>query len=87
MAGIAALNVDAYLAGVVHRAQELPEQEARAVVIARACRAFVVFASFAGPTGDVFTSTAGASAIYSAEGLAIARTGPDPGSIVRATLT
>jgi len=87
VAGIAVLNVDAYFAGVVHRAQELPEQEARAVVIARACRAFVVFASFAGPTGDVFTQTAGASAIYSAEGLAIARTGPHPGGVVPATLT
>ena len=53
-------------------------------MIARACRSFVVFA---GPTGDGFTQTAGASAIYSPEGLAIARTGPDPGGIVRATLT
>jgi len=86
VAGIAALNVDAYLAGVVHLPQELPEQEARAVVIARACRAFVVFASFAGPTGDVFRQTAGASAIYSAEGLALARTGPDRGGVVRVTL-
>jgi len=86
VAGTAALNVDAYLAGLVHLPQELPEQEARAVVIARACRAFVVFASFAGPTGDVFTETAGASAIYSAEGLALARTGPDQGGVVRATL-
>ncbi len=87
VAGTAALNVDAYLAGLVHLPQELPEQEARAVVIARACRAFVVFASLAGPTGDVFTETAGASSIYSAEGLAVARTGPDQGSVVRATLT
>ncbi len=86
VAGTAALNVDAYLAGLVHLPQELPEQEARAVVIARACRAFVVFASFAGPTGDVFTETAGASAIYSTEGLALARTGPDQGGVVRATL-
>ncbi len=76
VAGTAALNVDAYLAGLVHLPQELPEQEARAVVIVRACRAFVVFASFAGPTGDVFAETAGSSANYSAEGLALARTGP-----------
>ncbi len=59
VAEIAALDVDAYLAGLVHRPQELPEQEAPDVVIARACRAFVAFASFAGPTGDVFTETAG----------------------------
>lgn len=86
-AGTAALGVDAYLAGLVHRPEELPEQEARAVVIARTCRAYVVFASFAGPTGDVFTKTAGSSAIWSPDGLAIARTGPDAGNIATATLT
>lgn len=86
IAGIAALDVDAYVAGLVHRPKELPEQEARAVVIARACRAYVVFASFAGATGSVFTKTAGGSAIYSPEGLAIARTGSEPGGLVRAEL-
>ncbi len=86
-AGTAALQIDAYLAGLVHRPKELPEQEARAVVIARACQAFVVFASFAGPTGNVFTETAGSSAIWSPSGLAIARTGPDVGGIARANLT
>lgn len=86
-AGTAALGVDAYVAGLVHRPEELPEQEARAVVIARTCRAYVVFASFAGPTGDVFTQTAGSSAIWSPDGLAVARTGPDAGEIAVATLT
>jgi predicted amidohydrolase len=86
IAGTAALRVDAYLAGLVHRPEELPEQEARAVVIARTCRSFVVFASFAGPTGDVYTETAGCSAIWSPGGLAIARTGPEVGGIARATL-
>ena len=85
--GTAALGIDVYLAGLVHRPQELPEQEARAVVIARTCRAYVVFASFAGPTGDVFTGTAGSSAIWSPDGLAIARTGPDVGGTAVATLT
>ena len=85
-AGTAALGVDAYLAGLVHRPEELPEQEARAVVIARTCRAFVAFASFAGPTGDVFTETAGSSAIWSPDGLAVARAGPDVGGIARAAL-
>ena len=86
-AGTAALGVDAYVAGLVHRPEELPEQEARAVVIARTCRAYVVFASFAGPTGDVFTETAGSSAIWSPDGVAVARAGPDVGNIVVATLT
>lgn len=84
--GTAALGVDAYLAGLVHRPEELPEQEARAVVIARTCRAHVVFASFAGPTGDVFSATAGSSAIWSPDGVAVARTGPDPDGRARATL-
>lgn len=86
-AGTAALGVDAYVAGLAHRPEELPEQEARAVVIARTCRAYVVFASFAGPTGDVFTETAGSSAVWSPEGLAVARAGPDVGDMARATLT
>lgn len=86
-AGTAALGVDAYVAGLVHRPEELPEQEARALVIARACRAYVVFASHAGPTGDVFTETAGCSAIWSPDGLAVARTGPDVENTAAATLT
>jgi predicted amidohydrolase len=86
IAGTAALGVDAYLAGLVHRPEELPEQEARAVVIARTCRAFVVFASFAGPTGDVFSETAGSSAIWSPEGLVVHRTGRKVGGIARATI-
>lgn len=86
VAGMAALGVDAYLAGLVHRPEELAEQEARAVVIARACRAWVVFASFAGPTGDVFSETAGSSAVWSPDGLAVARAGPAPGEVVQATL-
>jgi predicted amidohydrolase len=85
-AGTGALGVDAYLAGLVHRPEELAEQEARAVVIARACRAFVAFASFAGPTGDGFTETAGFSAIWSPEGRAVARAGPGVGDVARATL-
>ncbi len=84
--GTAALGVDAYLAGLVHRPSELPEQEARAVVIARTCRAYVVFAGFAGPTGGVFARTAGCSAIWSPDGFAIARTGPDVGGTAAATL-
>lgn len=85
--GTAALGVDAYVAGLAHRPEELPEQEARAVVIARTCRAYVAFASFAGPTGDVFTETAGCSAIWSADGLAIARSGSEVGNMTTATLT
>lgn len=86
VAGIAAMDVDGYVAGLVHRPDELPEQEARAVVIARACRAHVVFAGFAGPTGT-YPETAGGSAVWSPEGLALARAGREPGGVARATLT
>jgi predicted amidohydrolase len=85
VAGIALLDVDAYVAGLVHHPEELPEQEARAVVIASACRAHVVFASFAGPTGT-YTETAGNSAVWSPGGRPIARAGTEPGGIARATL-
>lgn len=87
VADTAALGIDVYLAGLVHLPQELPEQEARAVVLARACRAYVVFASFAGPTGEGYATTAGSSAVYSPSGVAIARTGTEVGGIARATLT
>ena len=84
--GTAALDVDAYVAGLVHQPQEVPEQEARAVVIARTCRAYVVFAGFAGPTGDVFGETGGSSAIWSPDGVALARAGSEVGDLARAVL-
>ena len=56
--------------------------------IARTCEAFVVFASFAGPTsdvfrptGDVFTETAGTSAIRVRDGVAISQTGQAAGGL------
>ena len=85
-AGTASLGVDAYVAGVAHRPEELPEQEARAVVAARTCRAYAVFASFAGPTGGGFSETAGCSAIWSPEGIALVRTGPRVGESAVAVL-
>jgi predicted amidohydrolase len=85
-AGTAALDVDVYLAGLVHHADELPEQEARAFVIARACHAYVVFASFAGPTGDGFAQTAGTSAIWAPDGRCITRAAHATGSTARAAL-
>lgn len=51
-------------------------------MLSRTCSAFVVFASFTGPTGDIYTETAGSSAIWSPHGTA-ARTGPEVGGIAR----
>lgn len=86
IAGVAALDVHAYLAGLVHHPEELPEQEARAYVIARTCRAYVLFASFAGETGHGYGETAGSSAIYAPDGVAVARTGSQVGGVARARL-
>jgi predicted amidohydrolase len=82
----AALGVDLYVAGLVHLPEELEEQETRAVRIAAACDSYVAFASFAGPTGGGFSATAGHSAIYAADGTAIAQVGVEIGGIARATL-
>jgi predicted amidohydrolase/8-oxo-dGTP pyrophosphatase MutT (NUDIX family) len=82
----AALGIDLYIAGLVHHAEELGIQEERAARIARACNAYVAFASFAGPTGGGYARTAGVSSIWSQDGRPIARAGAEPGDIARATL-
>lgn len=86
VAGVAALAVDLYVAGLVHLPEELDEQERRAVRIARACDAHVAFASFAGATGGGYDRTAGVSSIWAPDGTPIARAGTDPGDMARATL-
>ena len=67
-AGTAAPGVDVYLAGLVHAPEELGEQDARGRQIAAACRSYVVFASFARPTGGGYDSTAGESTIWGPTG-------------------
>jgi predicted amidohydrolase len=86
IADTAALNIDLYVAGVVHLPNELAMQEERAVRIALACRAYVAFASFAGATGGGFDHTAGVSSIWTPDGIPIARAGVEPGDLARATL-
>ena len=85
-AGTAALGVDAYVAGLVHAREELDEQDARGPRIAAACRSYVVFASFAGPTGGGYDATAGASTIWAPDGSVLARASSAPGDIARAEL-
>jgi predicted amidohydrolase len=82
----AGLDIDLYAAGLVHLPSELDVQEDRASRIARACSAYVAFASFAGPTGGGFDRTAGVSSIWAADGTAITRAGVQPGELVHATL-
>ena len=83
---MAGLDIDLYLAGLVHRSDELAEQERRAVSIAERCRAYVAFASFAGATGGGYNDTAGSSAIWSPAGEVLAQAGKRPGDLARATL-
>lgn len=87
IADTAGLDIDLYVAGLVHLPEELDIQEERAVRIACACQAYVAFASFAGATGGGFDRTAGVSSIWTADGASIARAGSEPGDIARASLT
>jgi predicted amidohydrolase len=74
------------VAGLVHLAEELEEQDARGRRIAAACRSYVAFASFAGRTGGGYETTAGESTIWSPDGDVIARASDEPGDIARACL-
>jgi predicted amidohydrolase len=74
----AALGIDLYVAGLVHHSHELEEQDARALRMAKLADCYIAFASFAGPTGGGFVSTAGHSAIYSRQGAILARAGARP---------
>ncbi len=87
IADTAALDVDLYVAGLVHLPEELDEQEERGIRIARACAAYVAFASFAGPTGGGYDRTAGVSSIWAPDGTPLARADSEPGGLARATLT
>jgi predicted amidohydrolase len=87
IADTAALDVDLYVAGLVHRPEELAMQEERGLEIARACRAYVAFASWAGPTGGGFDETAGMSSIWAPDGTPLSRAGVEAGAFARALLT
>lgn len=87
IAATAALGIDAYVAGLVHHAHELPVQDGRGLQIARDHDIFVVFASFAGATGAGYTETAGASTIWNPSGQVVARASARPGDLARARLS
>ncbi|GAS98597.1 amidohydrolase [Mycolicibacterium canariasense] len=84
--GTAQLGVDLYACGVVHHEWELAEQQRRARNIAATCRAPVAMASFAGPTGAGYLTTAGHSAIWSAESTLIVQADHQPSQIARTAL-
>jgi predicted amidohydrolase len=87
IAETAALDVDLYVAGLAHLPEELEMQDERGLRIARACRAYVAFASFAGPTGGGFDQTAGTSTIWAPDGTPLGRAGVEAGTFTRAVLS
>ncbi|MEN3281431.1 MAG: hypothetical protein V7607_2571 [Solirubrobacteraceae bacterium] len=84
--GVARLGIDVYVAGLVHRPEELDEQDARGQRIARTSDATVVFASFAGATGGGFDRTAGTSTAWAPDGTQLARASAEPGDLVLISL-
>jgi predicted amidohydrolase len=81
-----ALGMDAYLAGVLESAEDAAVIDQRARRVAADHRVWVAIASFAGSTGGGYANAAGRSGIWSPDGTPIARVGPEPGAIARATL-
>lgn len=86
IAATAALDIDVYVAGVVHLPSELTEQDARGKRIAATCDSYVVFASFAGPAGGGYDETSGHSTIWSPDGRVLARARTSPGDVAVAEL-
>lgn len=82
----AALGIDVYVAGLVHRPDELAEQDARGERIARRVRVPVAFASAAGPSGSAYPMTAGHSTVWSSDGVPVARLDEGPGGTAVATI-
>lgn len=87
VAGMSALDPDLYVAGLVHFSDQRDMQEERGLKIARACRSYVAFASFAGSTGGGYDETAGLSSIWAPDGTLLGRAGIQPGEFTRAVLT
>jgi predicted amidohydrolase len=86
-AATAALGMDVYVAGVVHHGHEseVTDERARRIAIDRGV--WVAMASYAGPTGEGFGTTAGGSGIWAPGGEVVARADEHPGEVVRAVLT
>jgi predicted amidohydrolase len=83
---VLALGVDLYVAGLVHHANELPDQDARAARIIRRGGIPVAFASAAGDVGTNYPMAAGHSCIWSADGSVLARATDTPGELARAAV-
>jgi predicted amidohydrolase len=85
-ADTAALGIDAYVASVLESADEAALQDERARRVAADHQVWVLVASFAGSTGGGYAKAAGRSAIWTADGVVVARAGPETGAVAPATL-
>ena len=86
-ADTAVLGIDAYVAGMVETEADAAAPETRARRVAAEHGVWVAIASWAGPTGGGFDRTAGRSGIWRPDGSTLGQAGPEPGAIVRGTLT
>ncbi len=82
----AALGIDGYVAGVLESAEDAAVVGERARRIAADHHLWIAIASFAGSTGGGYARAAGRSSIWSPDGVAVSRAGPEVGAIARATL-
>ncbi|MBP2473741.1 putative amidohydrolase [Crossiella equi] len=80
----AALGIDVYVAGVVQTADRTGVQHGRARAVAAKYDVWAATASFAGPTGEGITDTAGRSGIWRPGGELVVAAGAEPGEFVRA---
>lgn len=85
-ADTAAAGIDAYLAGVLEHAEDAAVLDERARRVATEHQVWVALASFAGATGGGYDRAAGRSGIWSPDGVAVSRAGPESGTVARATL-
>jgi predicted amidohydrolase len=81
-----AQGVDLYVAGLVHRPDELADQDGRAARILASGHGPVAFASAAGTMGAAYPETAGHSCVWGADGTVLARAGANAGETVTAVL-
>ncbi|MDQ3870047.1 MAG: hypothetical protein M3301_00335, partial [Chloroflexota bacterium] len=85
-ADTADLGIDGYVAGVLESADDAAVLEDRARRVATDHHVWVALASFAGSTGGGYARAAGRSGIWTSDGVAIARAGPETGAIATGTL-
>ena len=83
----AALGIDAYVAGVLDRADDPEVQAGRASRITAELGVWYVVASFAGSTGEGYERAAARSRVWSPTGELVAEAGVETGGVARATLT